>query len=120
MKAISKVLIGITLIIALQLPAMSILADDAKAREAKPYTDISILSREGLIFMDVPVVVTASRLKQSLEEAPAAIVIVTRQEIRERGYNNLLDLLEDLPGIDVQSRTAEEISGRSTHSNASG
>lgn len=48
-------------------------------------------------------VVTASRRAEPLDQAPGTILVVTRQEIRERGYVSLLDVLRDLPGVDVQS-----------------
>ncbi|MBI4390127.1 MAG: TonB-dependent receptor, partial [Nitrospinae bacterium] len=40
-------------------------------------------------------------------EAPASITVITRRQIQERGYVNLSDLLEDLPGIDVNRKSAE-------------
>ncbi len=46
-------------------------------------------------------VVTASRQAEPLAKAPGTIQVVTREQIRERGYNNLLDVLRDLPGIDI-------------------
>ncbi len=46
--------------------------------------------------------VSASQKKQSVLEAPATAYVITAQQIRERGYRNLLDLLEDIPEIDVQ------------------
>jgi iron complex outermembrane receptor protein len=43
-----------------------------------------------------PIVVTASRLAQKQSEAPASIYIITAEQIRNRGYSNLLDVLGDL------------------------
>jgi iron complex outermembrane receptor protein len=40
-------------------------------------------------------------------EAPARLHLITRQQIRARGYRNLVDLLADIPGIHVQ-RGGEE------------
>ena len=45
-------------------------------------------------------VVTASRTKESANRAPGTIVVVPRQQIKERGYRNLADILKDLPGVD--------------------
>lgn len=64
--------------------------------------------REELLFMDIPFIVTASMIAQPLQEAPATVHVVTRKQIKERGYNNLLDLLKELPGVDVQDRCCEE------------
>jgi iron complex outermembrane receptor protein len=46
--------------------------------------------------------VSASQKKQGVLEAPANAYVITEQQIRERGYRNLLDLLEDIPEVDVQ------------------
>lgn len=60
------------------------------------------LSLQELI--NVPIV-TASRRQETRSATPAHVVVVTRQQIRERRYKNLADLLEDLPGIDLQRGT---------------
>jgi len=48
-------------------------------------------------------VTTASRHAESTTDAPGTVLVVTQQQIRERGYVNLYQLLEDLPGVDVQN-----------------
>lgn len=50
-------------------------------------------------------VVTASRHLESRTDSPAHILVFTRDQIRERRYKNLADLLEDLPGVDFQRGT---------------
>lgn len=50
-------------------------------------------------------VVTASRQSETRDQTPAHIVVINRQQIRERRYKNLADLLEDMPGIDFQRGT---------------
>jgi outer membrane receptor protein involved in Fe transport len=49
-------------------------------------------------------VVTASRYQESLRETPATVIVVTRKQIEQRGYRNLVDLLQDLPGVDIQKQ----------------
>src|SRR6202158_2129415 len=46
-------------------------------------------------------VTSVSKTKESLREAPATIVVVTAEEITLRGYLDLVQVLRDLPGIDV-------------------
>ncbi len=53
-------------------------------------------------------VTTPSSTRQKLEDAPGTIIVITQQQIEERGYVNLLDLLQDLPGIDVNQKSIEE------------
>ncbi len=43
--------------------------------------------------------VTASRWEQSINEIPASIVIITREEIEEFGYISLQEALENIPGV---------------------
>ncbi|MBL8445639.1 MAG: TonB-dependent receptor [Zoogloeaceae bacterium] len=60
------------------------------------------LSLEELI--NTPIV-TASRRVEARDHTPAHVMVVTRQQIRERRYRNLADLLEDMPGVDFMRGT---------------
>lgn len=44
---------------------------------------------------------SVSKFKESLGEAPATVILVTEDEIIDRGYNDLEALLHDLPGFDI-------------------
>jgi outer membrane receptor for ferrienterochelin and colicins len=57
-----------------------------------------------LELINIPVV-TASRQSETRDRTPAHIIVVTRQQIRERRYKNLASLLEDMPGVDFQRGT---------------
>ncbi len=46
-------------------------------------------------------VVTASGYAQTTAEAPSTILVITAQQIAERGYEQLEDALRDVPGIDM-------------------
>ena len=50
-------------------------------------------------------VVTASRQLETRDQTPSHILVFTREQIRERRYYNLADLLEDLPGVDFMRGT---------------
>ena len=68
-------------------------------------TDVDKLAPLSLAeLMNVPVV-TASRQLEARDQSPAHILVFTREQIRERRYRNLADLLEDLPGVDVMRGT---------------
>lgn len=60
------------------------------------------LSLEELIATPV---ITASRHAELREQTPAHVMVITREQIRDRRYKNLADLLEDLPGVDFQRGT---------------
>jgi iron complex outermembrane receptor protein len=46
-------------------------------------------------------VTSASSLSESLRDAPAAMVVLTQQDIQQRGYSDLAEVLADLPGFDT-------------------
>jgi iron complex outermembrane receptor protein len=46
-------------------------------------------------------IVSATKREQELRDAPATVMVITAQQIRERGYLELDDVLRDLPGIDI-------------------
>jgi outer membrane receptor protein involved in Fe transport len=46
-------------------------------------------------------VVTASGYLQTTAEAPSTILVITAQQIADRGYEQLEDALRDVPGIDM-------------------
>ncbi len=60
------------------------------------------LSLEELIATPV---VTASRQSETRDQTPAHVMVFTREQIRQRRYQNLADLLEDLPGVNFQRGT---------------
>lgn len=46
-------------------------------------------------------VTSASNKSEGLNQAPATIVVITEEDILERGYFELYDVLNDLPGFDL-------------------
>lgn len=63
------------------------------------------LSLEELL--NVPVV-TATKQEQSSLDAPATVYVFTEQQIRNRGYNSIEDLLEDVPEVEIQRESNHE------------
>jgi iron complex outermembrane receptor protein len=62
------------------------------------------------LFMEVPTVVTPIRRPQPLTQAPAAVTVITAEEIRQSGATSIPELLRFVPGLDVFQRTASEAS----------
>ena len=58
-------------------------------------------SRELLLFMTVPTVVTPTLRPQPITRAPSAITVITEEDIRLSGATSIPDLLRNVPGIDV-------------------
>jgi len=46
-------------------------------------------------------VVTASGSEQKIIEAPSTMLVITAKQIDERGYEQLDDVLRDIPGVDL-------------------
>jgi outer membrane receptor for ferrienterochelin and colicin len=57
--------------------------------------------RLALYFGEQAVVSVSSAREEPLAEAPAALIVITDQEIRDRGYRDLMDVFHDLPGVDI-------------------
>jgi outer membrane cobalamin receptor len=53
-----------------------------------------------LHLLDIPVI-SASNTREKLSEAPATMVVLTRQDFEDRGYTELSQILDDLPGMDL-------------------
>ena len=49
----------------------------------------------------VPTVISVSKKMEDLKTAPATVKLVTQEEIMDRGYKDLIDVLSDLPGFDI-------------------
>jgi len=47
-------------------------------------------------------VYTASKKSQKLSETPATTYAFTEEQIKNRGYRSLGDLLQDVPEIEIQ------------------
>lgn len=63
--------------------------------------DVFELSLEELL--EIPIV-AASTISEKPSDSPASAIVFSSETIRERGYTNLLDLLEDVPQIEVNRR----------------
>lgn len=53
---------------------------------------------------DVPIVLSATRLKQSLANAPAAITVIDRAMIKASGAKEIVDVFRLVPGMQVGSK----------------
>jgi outer membrane receptor protein involved in Fe transport len=61
--------------------------------------EIENLTLEQLL--DTEIVFAASKKEQKTSKSPANTIIVSEDEIRQRGYSNLKDVLADLPGMET-------------------
>jgi len=49
-----------------------------------------------------PVVVTATRIEEPLEQIGASVTVIPAETIRDQGYRTVDEALRDVPGLDVQ------------------
>lgn len=74
------------------------IAQEEEEKEEEEMDYMFEMTLEELLEVEI---VTASNKSEKLSKAPATIIVITEQEIRERGYFELFDVLNDLPGIDL-------------------
>ena len=63
--------------------------------------DVKEETAEVFRMLEDQVVITATRSRTRLRDAPAAVHVITNKQIRERGYRTLVDALHDIPGFDI-------------------
>lgn len=56
---------------------------------------------ESFLYLDMPLVVTASKFGEKVTETPTVMYVITAQQIEERGYTNIVEILQEIPGYDV-------------------
>ncbi len=55
-------------------------------------------------------IITATKLREHPLETPANVIVITEEMIKERGYLDLKDVFNDLPGFDVSTNIYGEFS----------
>jgi len=82
----------LSLLIIITIPLSSPLA------RAEDFKDFAELDREELLNTTV---ISASKREQKLSEAPNAIYVITKEDIKRSGAVDLPDLFRMVPGVDV-------------------
>ncbi|OQP57172.1 hypothetical protein A3860_11455 [Niastella vici] len=72
-------------------------------------TDSAKLARLSLKDLLNVQITTASKTSQDLEMAPATAIVITREQIKSRGYQSLLDVLYDLPDMKVDDKVRSHL-----------
>lgn len=85
----------ILLFILIALTTVPITAQEDSVRIVPPLSELSLDE-----LMNITVI-TASKSEQKISEAPSTMMVVTAQQIAERGYEQLDDVLRDIPGVDL-------------------
>ncbi|OPL17389.1 MAG: hypothetical protein AVO38_01465 [delta proteobacterium ML8_D] len=64
------------------------------------------ITKEELLFMEIPMVVSSSKREQPLTEAASSIKVITSDDIRNSGATNLADVLRSVAGLDIREAHA--------------
>lgn len=75
--------------------------DPARGDEAADDSSITALSIEQLLDIEVPTINGACRYDQKVTDAPAAVSVITAEEIKRYGYRTLADVLKSVRGFSV-------------------
>jgi outer membrane cobalamin receptor len=62
---------------------------------------LNAMPLEDLLSLPVWSVSTASKMEEESRAAPATVFVITAKDIHARGYANLVDVLRDLPGMEI-------------------
>jgi iron complex outermembrane receptor protein len=88
--------------VALQIGILALLAfwlGNAAHAEPESLDPASSPGEEAAFFAEIPSVYAASKYEQKVTEAPAAISIITRDEIQKLGYRRMSEILGSAPGM---------------------
>ncbi len=73
--------------------------EEGEAAEAEADDgELAELSLEELLAVEI---VTASNMNEQQSRAPGVVIRLSREDLEARGYRELLDVFDDLPGMDV-------------------
>jgi outer membrane receptor for ferrienterochelin and colicins len=73
-------------------------------------------SDDDLVELDEVKVVSAAGYEQNIADAPASVFVITREELEKKSFNDLAEVLKNVPGISiVGSGTSKEIMIRGMH-----
>lgn len=73
----------------------------ANPQTGQTNSDLTQISLESLMQMEVPTISSASKFMQKETEAPASVTVITSDDIKRYGYQTLAQLLQSVPGFNV-------------------
>ena len=82
-----KKLFAALLALSLFVPAQVLYSRDLAAEEAE---------MENMLFMQIPMIVSASKYEQRVSEAPATVSVITDNEINRYGFESFADILRQI------------------------
>ncbi len=87
------------------LPVVLLVLPELATANPEDESFLDSISLEELLDLEV---VTASKSAQRASDAPATIYVISKQQIANRGYRHLEQLLDDIPEIEIQRKATAE------------
>jgi iron complex outermembrane receptor protein len=78
-------------------------AQEAVNGSAQLRRDLTELSLEDLMKIQIPSVTSASKFEQKITEAPAAVTVITSDDVTKYGYRTLAEMLDSVRGFYVRN-----------------
>lgn len=89
-------------------------------QSAAAWGDVSELKELTLEQLAEIEVTSPAKTEQKIGDAPATVHAITAEQIKRRGYRNIIQLLEDIPEIEINARGTVESYNLSTFRGVSG
>ena len=84
------------LLLAWPMPALA----QTELAEHPPSTEpAQVMAEESMLLGEIPTVSGAAKYEQKINEAPAAVTIITADQIKKYGYRTLAQVLQSVPGL---------------------
>ncbi len=99
--------LNLTLALILFLSGSFCIFENAAGQPDQGKLSVLEMSLEELLNLEV---ISASKIAEKTSDAPATINLITENQIRTRGYSNLEEVLNDIPGIEIQRKASVEYS----------
>jgi outer membrane receptor for ferrienterochelin and colicins len=82
------------------LVAETVLEKALSSKEPTPMNEpISISEEEAMLLGETPIVYSAAKYEQKINEAPASVTIITGDQIKKYGYRTFTQVLQSVPGL---------------------
>lgn len=67
----------------------------------EPDPDDPEIVKNEVILIKANIISSVSKFSEDIRLAPATVIVITHEEILQRGYTDLIDILKDIPGFDI-------------------
>lgn len=105
MLQLGKICSGLVVVILLLTSPVLVVAQ-TESKEAPATGDstptsepVQVSGEEAMLLGETPIVYSAAKYEQKINEAPASVTIITADQIRKYGYRTFTQVLQSVPGL---------------------